>query len=139
MMDKAVEPRGSPGPGRQNIGAESLRENCATTRRGVASKTPRDDDKLNLLARQRKISQTPQITAMDTHGDRSAVRASTRFTHVANRDDGHRAIMGGTFHLEPGRHEGRGPKASKHGVDSFVKPMPAGAQTSSKMSHTDSG
>jgi transposase InsO family protein len=136
MMDKAIEPRGSAGPGCQNIGAKSLGENCAATKSGIASKTPRDDDEPNLPASQRQISQTPKIAVVDVFGDRRTVRASTCFNHVANGDDGHRAIMNGALDVKTGRHESRGAKASKHGVDSFVKPMPARAQTSSKMSQS---
>jgi hypothetical protein len=116
MMDKAVEPRGPAAPGRQNIGAESLGKNCAATKGGVASKTPRDDDETNLSARQRQIGQTPKIAAVDAFGDHRAVRASTCFNHVANSDDGHRVIMNGALDVKTGRHESRGAKASKHAL-----------------------
>jgi hypothetical protein len=121
MMNEAVQPRGSPSPRRQDVGAEALGENCAATRSGVASKTPCDDTEPNLPARQRQIGQTPEITAVDSFGDCPTVRASTCFARVANRDDGDSAIVDGAFDVETGRHERRGAKASRHSVDSFMK------------------
>jgi hypothetical protein len=58
---------------------------------------------------------------VDAFGDRRAVQASTCFNHVANGDDGHRAIMNGALDVKTRRHESRGAQASKHGVDSFIE------------------
>jgi len=73
---------------------------------------------------------------MDALGDRRAVRTSARFARGANRDDGGRAVMYGIFNVETGWHKGRGAQATGHGVDSFMKPTQAGAQTSSKVSQS---
>jgi hypothetical protein len=108
MMDKAIESGGSARLGRENVGAEPFGENGPATRRDVAAKTPRADDKLNLPTRQWKIGQASTITAMDAGGDRAAIRARTHLTRRANRNDNHRVIIGNAFNMKTTRHEIRG-------------------------------
>ena len=80
-MHETIEPCGSAGPVRQNVGAKSLRENCATTGRGVASKRPYHDNELNLPTCQRKIDQKSTIMAMDAGGYRATLRRTVREDH----------------------------------------------------------
>jgi hypothetical protein len=77
MMDKAVQSRCPASRRRQNIGAEALRENCATTGSRVASEPARDDNEPNLTTRQWQIGQAPEIVAVDALSDRRATRALT--------------------------------------------------------------
>jgi len=51
MMHNMVEPRGSPGPGRQYVRVEPLVENAAPAEDRTAAETPGKKHKLNPAAR----------------------------------------------------------------------------------------
>jgi hypothetical protein len=109
--------------------------NAAHTEDRTAVETPRKKDETNSAARNRQIRKAPRISTVDPLGYRSTRRALARHTAGTHRNERAIQVIDGVIRDKAPWNQRRGANRL-HGIDSFLKPRPEGAATSSKLSQS---
>ena len=131
-MHDMVEPSGSPGPRRQYVCVKPFIENAASAENCTAAETPCKKHETYPTARNGQIRKTPRISTVNPSRKCSARRTQARRPDRTLGDERAIHVVDRILHDKAPRDQRRGANRL-HGVDSFLKPRPEGAASSSKI------
>ena len=134
-MHDMVEPSGSPRPWRQYICVEPLVENTTPAENGTAAETPGAKHETNPTSCNRQIRKMPRVSTVDSAGYCSARWTLARRVRRTHGDERAINVVDRIIRDKASRDQ-RGGANRLHGIDFFLKPRPAGAGTSSKVSQS---